>query len=259
MQIALVDTQRRVQSRLSLPWMDVDTEWWNKEQAEGRPLLRLKELGVDWTEFRLLFRQATDILRRFDALEDGDHERMQTLVRDTAGLESIVTAWYASSPGQERVGDTSASAPIAGETGQPALLDQVLTLAMRPFLARAAEVMSQRLDLSGWRAPYCPFCGGEPDLAFITPAADRRLVCGRCAGQWAFDPVACPFCSNADRSRVTSFATRDGQYRIYGCDVCRRYLKAYDGRQSTRPVLPAVDSVATLPLDAAAIQKGYRS
>ena len=96
-------------------------------------------------------------------------------------------------------------------------------------------------------------------MAFITPAADRRLVCGRCAGQWAFDAIACPFCSNADRSRVTSFATRDGQYRVYACDVCQRYLKAYDGRQSTRPVLPAVDSVATLPLDAAAIQKGYRS
>jgi hypothetical protein len=35
-------------------------------------------------------------------------------------------------------------------------------------------------------------------------------------------------------------------------------LKAFDARQASRPVMPAVDSVATLPLDAAAMQKGYK-
>jgi hypothetical protein len=39
--------------------------------------------------------------------------------------------------------------------------------------------------------------------------------------------------------------------------VCRRYLKAYDGRNASRPVMLSVDSIATLPLDAAAIQRGY--
>jgi hypothetical protein len=34
-------------------------------------------------------------------------------------------------------------------------------------------------------------------------------------------------------------------------------LKAYDGRGASRPVMPIVDTIATLPLDAAAIQKGY--
>jgi hypothetical protein len=34
-------------------------------------------------------------------------------------------------------------------------------------------------------------------------------------------------------------------------------LKAFDARGATRPVLPTFDGVATLPLDAAAIQKGY--
>jgi formate dehydrogenase maturation protein FdhE len=56
---------------------------------------------------------------------------------------------------------------------------------------------------------------------------------------------------------ITSFATRDGRYRVYACDVCRRYLKAYDGRNAARPVMVAVDTIATLPLDAGAIQKGY--
>jgi len=72
-----------------------------------------------------------------------------------------------------------------------------------------------------------------------------------------FDPVACPFCDNTDRTRITSFATRDGRYRVYACDVCRKYLKAYDARNAARPVMVAVDTIATLPLDAAAMQKGY--
>ncbi len=92
----------------------------------------------------------------------------------------------------------------------------------------------------------------------ITPAADRLLICSRCLARWSFEPITCPFCRNADRSRITSFASRDGRYRLYACDVCQRYLKAYDARSASRPVLPPVDSVATLPLDAAAMQRGYK-
>ncbi len=129
---------------------------------------------------------------------------------------------------------------------------------MRPILTRAADAILARVETSSWRLGRCPVCGGEPDFAVITPAADRLLICGRCLARWRFDQLTCPFCSNGDRSRITSFASRDGQYRLFACDVCERYLKAFDARRATRPVLPAVDSVATLPLDAAAIQRGYR-
>ena len=89
-----------------------------------------------------------------------------------------------------------------------------------------------------------------------------ELRCSQCGG--TLDPaegqvfLACPYCGNQDRSQITSFASRDGQYRIYACDVCTRYLKAYDGRKALRPVMVSVDSIATLPLDAAAMQRGYR-
>ena len=133
----------------------------------------------------------------------------------------------------------------------------MLVLALRPFLSRCAEALLTRPEFAAWRHAHCPICGWEPDFAVITPSADRRLICGRCLGQWTFDPLACPFCENADRSRITSFATRDGRYRVYGCDACRKYLKAYDGRNASRPVMVTVDAIATLPLDAAAMQRGY--
>jgi formate dehydrogenase maturation protein FdhE len=146
--------------------------------------------------------------------------------------------------------------PEAHESGDEAL-DQVLALAMRPWLTRCAEVLQQRAELALWVHPHCALCGSEPDFAVITPAAERHLICGRCALRWKFESLTCPYCRNADRSRITSFATPDGQYRVYACDVCHRYLKAYDGRRATRPVMPVVDGVATLPLDAYAMQRGY--
>jgi FdhE protein len=143
------------------------------------------------------------------------------------------------------------------QPAQSDMLDQVLALAMRPFLSRCAEVLQQRAELAIWTHSHCALCGGEPDLSVITPAAERHLICGRCGLRWKFEPLTCPFCHNSDRSRITSFATPDGQYRVYACDVCNRYLKAYDGRRAARPVMPVVDAVATLPLDAAAMQRGY--
>ena len=251
MQIALVEMQRRVQSRVPLPWIQVDPEWLRAQQAAGRPLVRFTDIPLEWTDFRLTFRQTADILRRFDAIEPEDHSKLLALGREGNALEPLVTSWYTATSGVD--GDARERLP----TNAPASLDQVLVLALRPFLARCAEVLMQRTDLEPWNRGHCRFCGWEPDFAVITPSADRRLICGRCVAQWPYPPLTCPFCSNDDRALVTSFATRDGRYRVYACDVCHRYLKAYDGRNASRPVMVAVDSIATLPLDAAAMQRGY--
>jgi hypothetical protein len=253
MQIALVDVQRRVQARVPLPWIQPDPAWLAAQQAQGRPAVRFGDIPLDWTEFRLTFRQTVDVLHRFGALDAPETERLQSLAREGHALEGIVTDWYGATSGVENSGEK----PKPVEQGAPNL-DQVLVLAMRPFLARCAEALGQRVDFSGWHHGHCPFCGWEPDFAVITPSAERRLICGRCSAQWTFDPLACPFCGNANRSRITSFASRDGRYRVYGCDHCKRYLKAYDGRNAARPVMVAVDTIATLPLDAAAMQRGYQ-
>jgi hypothetical protein len=253
MQLALVDMQRRVQSRVPLPWIQVDPDWMRTQQAAGRPLVRFSDIPLEWSDFRLTFRQTADILQRFDALERADYQKIVAIGREGNALEPIVAAWYNATSGVDPGVDPKNRTPADA----PAALEQVLVLALRPFLARSAESLSQRADLSEWSYGHCPFCGWEPDFAVITPSADRRLICGRCVAQWPFPALRCPFCSNDDRALITSFATRDGKYRVYACDVCRRYLKAYDARHATRPVMVAVDTIATLPLDAAAMQRGY--
>jgi Uncharacterized protein involved in formate dehydrogenase formation len=249
---ALVEMQRRVQSRVPLPWIQVDPEWLKAQEAAGRPLVRFKDIPLEWSDFRLTFRQTADILQRFDALDRPDHEKIVAMSREGNALPAMVETWYDSTSGVEGADPRHATPPNG-----PAGLDQVLVLALRPFLTRCAEALAQRVDLSAWRHGHCPYCGWEPDFAVITPSADRRLICGRCVSQWNFAPLTCPFCANDDRALITSFATRDGRYRVYACDVCRRYLKAYDARRAARPLMAAVDTIATLPLDAAAMQRGY--
>ena len=249
MQIELLSAQRRVQARVPLPSVTFDRR--KPDRQQRKPILQFKDLPIDWSDFRLMIRQTADILRRFDTLDGPEYDRIQSLARD-GQIDAVVCSWYeaAMAPARRKTDP---------QTHEKELLDQVLLLAMRPFLARCAEALLPKIEIGDWGQPVCPLCGGEPEFAYINPAAERLLICGRCTGQWRFDAITCPYCENSDRTQITSFTSRDQRYRIYACDVCHRYLKAYDGRDGSRPALLAVDSIATLPLDAAAIQRGYQS
>lgn len=255
MHMELVELHRRIRGRVPLPSFAFTPDIIARHQTEARPLLRFEEIPLDLTDLRLMVRQTADVLRRYGALEEADHHKVQALGRDMK-LLGTVSDWYRAVAERHALAGT-ASAQTASPAADEGMVAQVLTLAMRPFLSRCAEVLQQRGDLSVWTHPYCALCGGEPDFAVITPAAERHLICSRCTLRWKFESLTCPYCLNRDRSLITSFATPDGQYRVYACDRCQRYLKAYDGRRASRPVIPMVDTVATLPLDAAAIQRGY--
>ena len=252
MQVEIVVMQRRVQSRLSTPWLGFDAAWLVRQLADGTPIVRVNEIPFDWGELRVLFRQVTDILRRYDLLEPADAATLEQLIRSGRPAPEDVVEWYTSSANRDSKGGrpTSDSPETAG---------QVLTLSARPFLARTVETLHQRVDLSPWTRPYCPFCGGDPELALLTPSGERRLACARCTGVWPFEQHACPHCDNRLPGYQTSFASPDGRYRLMACDACLRYVKAYDARGADRPFMLDVDTIATLPLDAAAIQHGYRA
>jgi len=175
---------------------------------------------------------------------------VEALSRDPGALAPAVRNWY----------EAARPVPAGGREIAPEIagLEPVLLQAMRPFLSRCADAIMARTLFQAWPHGNCPLCGGEPDFSIITPAAERLLVCARCTTRWRFSQLACPFCLNEDRRRITSFATRDGLYRLSACDVCQRYIKAFDGRSAHRPAMPLVDAIATLPLDAAAVQRGYR-
>jgi hypothetical protein len=245
LQIELLQLQRRVQTRVSLPGINLDGTYLSALLSAG-PILRFDHLKIDWSDVRFLVRAAAAAMRTHEALEAADLRKIDVITRDAERLPFVVRAWF---------DGTGQSGVLPAEVDG---LETVLLQAMRPILTRAADAIVARVDLSGWVHGRCPVCGGEPDLAVITPAAERLLICSRCLARWRFDQIMCPFCRNAERSRIISFTSRDGRYRLSACDVCERYIKAYDARGASRPVMPPVDSVATLPLDAAAMQRGYK-
>src|SRR5689334_10366502 len=94
MQLELVEMQRRVQARVPLPWIQPDPEWLAAQQSAGRPVVRFGDIPLDWSDFRLAFRQTADILHRYESVDRAAHQQMQALSRDGNALQPIVTEWY---------------------------------------------------------------------------------------------------------------------------------------------------------------------
>lgn len=249
-QVEILTLQRRLAARISTPWTTRPAEWLAEALAAGRPVLQAADVAFDWMELRLLFRQLADVLVRYEALEPADHAALLGLARTSHPTAEEVTAWFAHRAAQ--AGDAGAWECPHGDA-----FAQVLELSVRPFVERAAESLRVRLDLTTWERPYCPVCGATPEMASFNANGDRFLHCGSCATAWSFPADVCPSCGNHDRRRLPSFASPDGRYQLLACDVCLRYVKAHDGRRSDRPMMLAVDTIATLPLDAAAMKRGY--
>jgi Protein involved in formate dehydrogenase formation len=237
----LLDGERRLQRRLGTPWLAVSNEELAGRLAAGRRLMDWHQLALDWPEVRLRLRQVVDVLRRHDVLETSDVEALVALGRGPQ-LPDTVQAWY---DGADASGGVS-----------PAMAD-VLAVATRPFLTRAAEVVQQRVSTESWQRGSCPICSGRPVFAVIPPTGDRQLVCGRCHSRWAFDPKTCPHCGVSGRLRA--FSAHDGTYQVAACEACQRYVKALDVGKAGRPLFLPLDTVATLPLDQALAAQGFAS
>ena len=140
-------------------------------------------------------------------------------------------------------------------------MGEVFARALKPFAARCrrgVEPAARPVDLATGRLPVVR--RPRPSSGILLADGDRRLVCERCTSRWPWPAGAVPVVRRGPRrTSDDALGTPDGQYQLSACDSCRRYLKSCDERHLGRPTLPWVDSVATMPLDAAAMQRGYGS
>jgi len=236
LQVDLIDAVRRVQGRLTTPWIETSAETLSARLANGQTLLEFSQIAFDWNDVRLLVRQVTDVLRRHEVIDAATAAALHSVGRSPT-LSEVMRGWFELQPAMEIE-----------------MLDEVLGWAARPYLQRTAEVLQQRVNLDGWTRRVCPVCAAEPEFSVVLTTGDRQLVCGRCHVRWGFSATTCPYCGNDDRTRLKSMATSDGMYRVMICSPCGRYIKAFDTRKATRPLMPYVDLIATLPLDAAVMQ-----
>src|SRR5258705_13814555 len=69
LQIDLIESVRRVQGRLTTPWIETSPESLKARLMSGQPLLDFQQIAFDWNDVRLLIRQVTDVLRRHEVID----------------------------------------------------------------------------------------------------------------------------------------------------------------------------------------------
>jgi FdhE protein len=131
--------------------------------------------------------------------------------------------------------------------------------------APLAEHLQQRLrtraslgsGLTDWDRGYCPYCGSWPVLIEVR-AGTRVLRCSFCASAWSLTSHRCVYCANTDERFVGAApAPSDPARRIEFCGACGNYTKVIDVAEPTVFPLLAIEDLATVDLDQAAMDRGY--
>jgi FdhE protein len=236
-----------------------------KRFSEGIPLIRAKDIALEWHTFALLYEKVCsigvqhrpDLAAEFDGLLKvirGDPDRVRDLV--ACFLDDGVVKQL----------DSTEDAELPGKSNQVELLNFVLTHTMHPFLRPHADALKPLLEEQlgcewelGWQRGRCALCGGMPDLAFLDEeAGNRHLVCSRCDNTWRFPRIKCVFCNTAEPSDLSYYPATDSSYRVYVCLKCKRYLKAADRRRSPQRFSFTAERVLTIDLDLEAREQGFR-
>jgi len=139
------------------------------------------------------------------------------------------------------------------------LVELFLEESLRPELEKIAHQYGDEISKLGWSEGYCPICGKEPKIGEIKASDGRRyLFCNQCGFEWHYRRVKCPFCGNEEQHALAYFTIEgDERYRVDVCNVCKRYIKMVDLRDSEEEANLDVEDIATLHLDMLAYEEGY--
>ena len=142
-----------------------------------------------------------------------------------------------------------------------------MQLALQPILWEAATQAQPLTDLDKWERGYCLVCGAWPGLAELIGTERRRVLrCVRCGSRWSWLVLLCPYCGTDDHRDLGTLALgaeagheeETKGHRIDVCERCHGYVKAVQTFTSNSAVRLVAEDVATLYLDEAAKNAGYR-
>ena len=203
---------------------------------------------------------------------------LQALSREHASDDSDLARLAAAS-----ASDPTVLTELAGCVAEGGVIDRLAQLAARtgvsvaalafvgrllasPFLHEARYRRGERpaldaRELESVEAVRCPSCCAAPSLAALDPSdGSRHLICSLCGERWIAPRVLCPFCGSR-AGLGTLRTTAEAPRWIETCDGCWRYIKTVDRQRLPEQytVMPIVEEVATVHLDAMAEGAGYSS
>lgn len=131
---------------------------------------------------------------------------------------------------------------------------------LRPSIERYATLLSDYLDSNqAWKKGYCPICGSYPYISSLEQDGVRYVYCGFCGHRWNVSRIFCVFCENQDQKELYYLYTdEEKEYRIDGCEHCKKYIKTIDIRNMERPFYPPLEQIATIHLDMTAKNEGLK-
>jgi len=141
----------------------------------------------------------------------------------------------------------------------PHALRVVGQMAAVPLLQACARALQVEVSPAWWEG-YCPVCGAWPALAELRGLERKRwLRCGRCSAGWELPLLRCPFCDEMHHDNLGYLAPEESQStrRVEVCKTCAGYLKVEATVRALPPWAVLLDDLAMLPLDVAALERGY--
>jgi len=111
-----------------------------------------------------------------------------------------------------------------------------------------------------WMAGYCPVCGAWPAFAEVRGIdRSRYFRCGRCGGEWRAHLLFCPYCGNTDHKEQVSLVPESSpKSAVDACKRCLGYVKTFTTLQGSPPAKVILDDLASVELDVAAAEQGYK-
>lgn len=150
-------------------------------------------------------------------------------------------------------------AALAG--APPDALASVLAVVVQPSLQTFAEALRPSLveESESWERGYCPVCGAWPGLAELQLGDQHRhLRCIRCGADWTSRRMLCVFCGNDDHRTLGYLQVeRELRFKVEICERCKGYLKTINAYQPNPPEFLALDDLASVHLDVAALERDY--
>jgi FdhE protein len=141
----------------------------------------------------------------------------------------------------------------------PHALAAIAHLAVIPLLQACGRRLASQVP-HAWSCGYCPICGAWPTLAEVRGLErTRTLRCARCGAAWRTACLRCPYCNEMDYRRLSVLLPEQhgtiGQ--IDACPTCQGYLKTHTTLQALPAYAIALQDLATIALDVAALDRGY--
>jgi FdhE protein len=196
----------------------------------------------------------------------GGTTRMRTLEAALdPGIDAL--ALFSSALCQDEVVEKTAVARGADADA----LQAVATLLPVPFLHAVRRRFAAAVPVS-WSEGYCPLCGSWPAFAEVRGIErSRHHRCGRCASEWHARALRCPYCAMHDHDELVTLVPEKGstpgpgapaeteaQGVIEACRRCLGYLKTFTRLQGCSPETVMLEDLASVALDVAALEQGYR-